>query len=478
MTLNFFQPNTTMPSVQLSFGSETSAYQNLAQQSLSQISDLYVFGDALSDTGNLARATAGAFPRQPFVNDKFSNGSIWVDYLAAELGLAYNPSNNFAFAGAISGTNNVGDPRVVGDPVERLGLTGLLAQVSGYLRTTSNADPNGLYTIWIGADDYLAGETDPTIPVSNIVAAVLTLVDAGARTILVPNLPDLSQLPDVLNNPFAGDLQGLVAAHNANLAEALQQLEHTLSLEVNLIPLDVATLFEETVADSERSGLTNTTDAYFTENADASITFAEGDANEFAFFGRYHPSTVTHRLVAEVALSALTDTGAGATEAFGTVAEDRIQGTLQPERILGLAGDDQISGRGKADTLLGGEGNDLLSGNAGNDLLLGEVGDDTLRGGFGNDRLNGGPGSNRLVGNQGQDRFILNRNGFSLIEDFQDGQDRLELAGALKFSELSMSQQGSATVILLSGNQIASLPGISADTITVADFMNSTLTGY
>lgn len=235
---------------------------------------------------------------------------------------------------------------------------------------------------------------------------------------------------------------------------------------------------EETIFNAERSGLTNRTDAYFTENADGSISFTEGDPNEFAFFGRYHPSTVTHRLVAEAALSVLTETGAGIAEAFGTVAGDRIQGAFESERILGLAGDDRISGRSKADTLLGGEGNDLLSGNAGNDLLLGEVGDDTLRGGFGNDRLNGGPGNNRLVGNRGQDSFVLNRNGFSLIEDFQAGRDWLELAGGLEFSELGFLQQESATVVVLSGNPIASLPEILADTLTIADFINPNLASH
>jgi phospholipase/lecithinase/hemolysin len=471
--LNLIPPNAGNPLTQ--WDPVMPSRQNLNQQSLTQISDLYIFGDALSDTGNLSSATAGAFPSPPFVNGRFSNGPIWVDYLAAELGLNYNPSNNFAFAGATSGLNNVGDPRAVGDPGEQLRLPGLLTQVNGFISTTPNVHPNGLYTIWIGADDYLSGETDPTIPVSNIVTAIQALANAGARNILVPNLPDLSQLPDVLKFPFFGNLRGLVETHNAALAQALQQLDQTLAPEVNLIPMDASTLFEETIANPQRSGFGNTTDAYFTANPDNSITFAEGDPNDFAFFGRYHPSTATHRLVAETALSALTDSGSEVTEQFGTVEGDIISGSVLRERILGLAGDDQISGGGKADILLGGEGNDFLCGNTGNDLLLGEVGDDTLLGGFGKDILNGGSGSNRLIGNGGQDTFILNRNGYSLIEDFQDGRDRFELAGALEFSDLLTIQQGSETVILFSGNELASLPGVSADAITIADFITPSL---
>ncbi|WP_052672423.1 SGNH/GDSL hydrolase family protein [Aliterella atlantica] len=444
-------------------------------RSLAQISDLYIFGDALSDTGNLASATSGAFPRQPFVNGRFSNGPIWVEYLASELGIEYNPSNNFAIAGATSGLNNVGDPRITGDVGEQLGLPGVLAQVDRFTSANPHLDANGLYTVWIGADDYLAGESDPTVPVNNIVTAVQALADAGARNILVPNLPDLSQLPDVLRNPFSGALRELTQAHNTYLEQALKQLDRTLDPQVNLVTLDAATLFEETITNPERSGFTNTTDPYFTESANA-IAFATGAPDDFAFFGRYHPSTATHRLIAEAALSALTNSSSPqVTEQFGTVQSDSILGAFKRDRLLGLAGSDRISGGGKADILLGGEGDDILNGNTGNDFLLGEVGDDALIGGFGDDLLNGGAGINQLVGNSGQDTFILNRNGSTTIQDFQDGQDWLELAGTLEFSDLNIVQQGSETAILFSGSELARLPKISADLITSADFTNLTL---
>jgi phospholipase/lecithinase/hemolysin len=60
----------------------------------SDISELYVFGDLLSDTGNLFRATSEAsgegFPPPPFFEGRYSNGELWVEGLASELGVPYN----------------------------------------------------------------------------------------------------------------------------------------------------------------------------------------------------------------------------------------------------------------------------------------------------------------------------------------------------------------------------------------------------
>jgi len=48
------------------------------------ISSLYVFGDSLSDTGTSAN----------------SNGPLWVEYLAPQLGFNYNTTTNFAMSGS------------------------------------------------------------------------------------------------------------------------------------------------------------------------------------------------------------------------------------------------------------------------------------------------------------------------------------------------------------------------------------------
>jgi hypothetical protein len=98
------------------------------------ISELYVFGDLLSDTGNLFRATSEAtgagFPPSPFFEGRYSNGPLWVESLALELGVPYNFSTNFALIGAPTGLDNVGNPFEPNDAVEQLGLPGTLGHTT------------------------------------------------------------------------------------------------------------------------------------------------------------------------------------------------------------------------------------------------------------------------------------------------------------------------------------------------------------
>jgi GDSL-like Lipase/Acylhydrolase len=66
---------------------------------------LVIFGDSLSDTGNLSRALGGLFPPPPYFNGRLSNGPLWLEYLAPELGIS-NVAN-FAFAGSTTGRSNI-----------------------------------------------------------------------------------------------------------------------------------------------------------------------------------------------------------------------------------------------------------------------------------------------------------------------------------------------------------------------------------
>ena len=89
-------------------------FLSLASAQASAYSQLYVFGDSLSDTGNLFAATGGTNPIPPYFNGRFSNGPVWVETLAASLGLPVNPSllggTNYAFAGAVTGPSFVAQP--------------------------------------------------------------------------------------------------------------------------------------------------------------------------------------------------------------------------------------------------------------------------------------------------------------------------------------------------------------------------------
>ena len=62
---------------------------------------IYVLGDSLSDNGNLHSNTLGIYaPDWVYYKNRFSNGPLWIDYVAATLDLKVT---NFAVAGAETG---------------------------------------------------------------------------------------------------------------------------------------------------------------------------------------------------------------------------------------------------------------------------------------------------------------------------------------------------------------------------------------
>jgi phospholipase/lecithinase/hemolysin len=268
------------------------------------IDQLYVFGDSLSDTGNTYRATGGFIPPSPpYFQGRFSNGPVWVEDLASSLGVK---QTNFAFGGATTGTGNVG---FFGQFVNV--LPGLDQQVKTFISTNPTADPNGLYVIWAGANDYLGGgQANPQVPVSNLQKAVTSLASFGAKNFLVANLPDLGNLPGTRNDPNADGLNTLTTFHNSGLSATLSGLSKQTGL--NIIPLDVDSLFGQAIATPQKFGFTNVTDPCL--NSQTSTSCANPD--EYFFWDQLHPTKRTHSILAQAAFAAVPEP----TSTFGLLA--------------------------------------------------------------------------------------------------------------------------------------------------------------
>jgi outer membrane lipase/esterase len=69
-------------------------------------SRIFVFGDSLSDTGNLHRLSGGAIPPATYPAGRFSNGPLWIEYLAEHLEVSLLPGDNRAVGGATTGFCN------------------------------------------------------------------------------------------------------------------------------------------------------------------------------------------------------------------------------------------------------------------------------------------------------------------------------------------------------------------------------------
>src|SRR5262245_65983712 len=71
-------------------------------------SEVIVFGDSISDTGNGYIFTGGFAAGPPYFDGRFSNGPVWVEALAQELGLpvptpSLNGGTNYAIGGEETG---------------------------------------------------------------------------------------------------------------------------------------------------------------------------------------------------------------------------------------------------------------------------------------------------------------------------------------------------------------------------------------
>jgi hypothetical protein len=148
------------------------------------------------------------------------------------------------------------------------------------------------------------------------------------------------------------------------------------------------------------------------------------------------------------------------------------------DTLTGTSGRDELNGENGNDTLNGGNGSDTLNGGNGDDILLGQVSNDILVGDNGDDLLNGGQGNDILTGGSGSDRFVLAVNaGSDTITDFKDGDDRIGLSGGLLFEQLTITQGTDTNSVdtlirFTSSNELlATLTGVTASTITTADFV-------
>jgi Ca2+-binding RTX toxin-like protein len=165
---------------------------------------------------------------------------------------------------------------------------------------------------------------------------------------------------------------------------------------------------------------------------------------------------------------------------YGGDGHDYLSGDQGNDRLYGASGEDSLDGGAGddgRDTLDGGDGRDLLIGGDGGGSLQGDAGNDTLYGGAGNDTLRGGNGTDILIGGGGADHFQLEMNqGWDIIQDFQIGLDKIQLAG-LTFGDITITQgSGEASAdawvtSTTSGELMLSLANTDASLLTQASFL-------
>ncbi len=272
---------------------------------------MVVFGDSLSDNGNLA-AVAGSSALTMLDYDPFriTDGptttppsaitGVAVEQLNSALGLptltpALLGGTNYAWAYATTGYNGLN---------VMAGVTpGTGAQVASYLSTNLQASPTSLYVMWAGSNDLLDATTPAGIAaaeataIANLDNQLFALLSAGARNILWFDIPDLALTPEasLLSAQIQQQLQISSAQFRTDWLASIAQLDA-------LFPTATITGFDDYTL---LNAISNQPGNYGLANATLPAQGMNVNPDTFLFWDGLHPTTKADSIVANAAFQQL-----------------------------------------------------------------------------------------------------------------------------------------------------------------------------
>jgi len=284
-------------------------------------SNVFIFGDSLSDSGNNAAVLApnvtpvpisgnSFIPTFPYASGHYTNGLVWAQSFAPALGLSANPSllggTDYAFGGARTG------------PLTPTPLPGgllspfppsLETQVAFFLLQHANVAPsNALYVVAGGgnnARDALvtaAGCGGNLVCIGGIIqSAALTYAGdiatidaelelAGARKIVVWDVPDIGVTPAVRAAGASAAALGTLIAASMNAA-----LLGAIASDPDVQLFDLFGLVDAIVASPGAFGLTDVTNAC--------AQFVTCDPSKFLFWDGIHPTSAGQLIISNALLA-------------------------------------------------------------------------------------------------------------------------------------------------------------------------------
>ena len=301
------------------------------------VNRIVVFGDSLSDSGNVFALNGGQFvappdygmtgvvngvpevvtliPDAPYASGRFSNGPTWIELFAGAIGLGSNAKP--AVPGALFGLDDgrASNYAVGGATAGNIGVSQfpLGEQVRLFLSDSRGvAPPEALYFIAIGGNDtraMLVAE-DPgavlTAALTAVGESVGALYAAGARRFVIWNAPDLGRIPALrrldalvcgptLPGCVANGATGASAFYNQQLQDVLQGLRAALP-GIAIVQFDAFQLLADVQGNPRRYGLGDATEACIRPNVAPLFRCAQPDRH--FFWDGIHPTRAGHAIIA------------------------------------------------------------------------------------------------------------------------------------------------------------------------------------
>lgn len=284
---------------------------------------IVVFGDSLSDTGNVAHLSEAKYglripgPVADYTDGRLTDGydtipaaqkyfGMWVEQLAAaipsrpEVKNSLDGGTDYAYAFAFTGNGTTeltfGESDSLSVNVNNMGQ-----QITDYLAKHPKINNSTLFVIWGGANDLINAKSPSDIvnAATQETLDIQRLIEAGATQFLVLNLPPLGLTPRLNGSPEASAAgNGAAALFNSWLGTGLSVLHDFYpGRHVRIFQVDVFSLFMQIAAAPTAYSFTNITS---TSQGNYLV-----DPDTYLFWDDIHPTTRGHNLLAEAAIKAL-----------------------------------------------------------------------------------------------------------------------------------------------------------------------------
>jgi phospholipase/lecithinase/hemolysin len=288
-------------------------------QARATFTSLYIFGDGVSTTTN--NPSAGQY----YYGHRRSNGRVWVEVLAQQLGLTNNYWYSTNSSNQLSYTNLSASSTNWSYSSNNLSYYGqysssLVANVSNF--TAPEDASNALFIVWVNDADFVndMGTIYPStniatwtsamnLSLTNQYMAVTNLYAKGVRTLIMPNAVDITEIPQydslILSSPA---VRNFIRQQIINFDTAFTLMLSNIMVSrpgFRIYEPDFFSLLDNVLTNATAYGLTNALYSGVSidvlEDATLNNKSLNGPGTNYIFWDRTDPTAKFQAVLADVA---------------------------------------------------------------------------------------------------------------------------------------------------------------------------------